>query len=312
MSEWLPCEFECRVEFPPATDFVDFAACAMPCEEERLACMMASPEPACNNNTLNNIAHLPFQINVNPTTPAPTTTTTTAAPTTTTTAPKTTTTTAPPPTTQAKPVIPSQPRVQAPRVQAPRAPAPRVQAPARPVVSRNPTPQTQPNHVRSSRPRVQAPVGPVVSASAGMPNPQQRVQSPYNTVISRGPRPVIAAAPAAPQQNVAPSPPVSAPQPQQIQKHIVPPRNIFSGSPKQLSYPKPSPPNRQQRPQNPAQQNFQGPMPASNKLSAIGSQPTNVAPAPTVQKAPSNNIYNRLKSKHVKVHKLSYSFKTQG
>lgn len=49
-----------------------------------MMCMAGSPDPACNNNTLNNVAHLPFQVDLTPTTTAAPTTTpapTTAAPT---------------------------------------------------------------------------------------------------------------------------------------------------------------------------------------------------------------------------------------
>nr|XP_022294715.1 gigasin-4-like [Crassostrea virginica] len=59
MSEWLPCEYECRVEFPHNPR--ELKACALDCEQERASCMKDSPDPACNNNPANNRLHMPFK-----------------------------------------------------------------------------------------------------------------------------------------------------------------------------------------------------------------------------------------------------------
>ncbi|XP_048766785.1 uncharacterized protein LOC125673898 [Ostrea edulis] len=59
LSEWLPCEHECRVDYP--NNPTEMKACAVECEAERVECMTVSVDPVCNNNTANNQLHVPFK-----------------------------------------------------------------------------------------------------------------------------------------------------------------------------------------------------------------------------------------------------------
>lgn len=184
VSEWISCEFDCRVEFPVATNFLDFQACAMPCEEERMMCMVGSSDPACNNNTLNNIAHLPFQVDLTPTTTPPPTTTPLA----TTAAPTVAPTAAPTPAPTPGPVAAApQPVAAAAAAVAPAGP---VAAPAKPVVGAGPSPAvaqppqykpvvSNPQPVALPAPSNKRRISPL-SAVAGPQRPLPQVIQPRN------------------------------------------------------------------------------------------------------------------------------------
>ncbi|XP_056013666.1 uncharacterized protein LOC130052529 [Ostrea edulis] len=59
LSESLPCERECREDYP--NNPREMNLCALGCETERAICMAVSDDPACNNKTAINQLPLPFK-----------------------------------------------------------------------------------------------------------------------------------------------------------------------------------------------------------------------------------------------------------
>ncbi|XP_061195780.1 gigasin-4-like [Saccostrea echinata] len=62
LSEWFPCEYDCRKEFAHIPS--ELRSCALECEEDRAICMKESIDPACNNNRANNQRHLQFKTTI--------------------------------------------------------------------------------------------------------------------------------------------------------------------------------------------------------------------------------------------------------
>ncbi|XP_061195643.1 uncharacterized protein LOC133203858 isoform X2 [Saccostrea echinata] len=356
MSEWFPCELDCRNEFPPEDPAMvtAFQECALPCEQERAACMIGASDPACNNNTANNMAHLAFQVNLTPTTPAPTTTTA---------APTTTTTVAPAPAVPAAPVAQQVPANSGPVAQpgpakgAPLAtnPSQPPKAPAqRPVFNVAPPPRQQMGPSPSvSGPQPQPPkprVVPQRNIFSGAPPPmsfpkpvpnnlnspqparnQLRFSRPMpvaNQVPSNvGPQPVQQTVQRAVQQNL--QKPMQQNLQQPVQQQVKQPVQQTVPQQRQQALQKPVqqtvPQQRQQAPQKPVQQVVQPMQQAQQKPVQRVVQPMQQAPQKPMQQVVQpmqqalqnptqvpNNLYDFLKSKHVQVHKLSFSLKNQG